>query len=159
MCEICSKLTIRIPEQYHWRRSGVFVVSFEQILLTVLVFPLLTLNNLTPSGIKLLHIVKNLFLLLLMLGIFFSSRPIETGRRWLDPQNFAKVDFLPIENDTEKKEDCKKLQTNLNFFKVSKNWKHYYWPLHVMHKTNILTIYLLYCVFHIFYNDDHHFEK
>ena len=46
-----------------------------------------------------------------MLGIFFSSRPIETGRRWLDPQNFAKVDFLPIENDTEKKEDCKKLQT------------------------------------------------
>ena len=32
-CEICSKLTIKIPDQRHWRRSGVFVVNFERILL------------------------------------------------------------------------------------------------------------------------------
>ena len=32
-CEICSKLTIKIPEQRHWRRSGVFVVNFERISL------------------------------------------------------------------------------------------------------------------------------
>ena len=31
MCEICSKLTIKISEQRHWRRSGVFIDSFEQI--------------------------------------------------------------------------------------------------------------------------------
>ena len=29
--EICSKLTIKTPEQRQWRRSGVFVVNFEHI--------------------------------------------------------------------------------------------------------------------------------
>ena len=29
-CEICSKLTIKIPEQSHWR-SGISIVNFEQI--------------------------------------------------------------------------------------------------------------------------------
>ena len=40
MCEICSKLTIKTPE-----RSDVFIVNFEQILHTVIMFPLLTLNK------------------------------------------------------------------------------------------------------------------
>ena len=40
MCEIWSKLTIKTPEQ---RCFGVFIVNFEQILYTVLVFPLLHL--------------------------------------------------------------------------------------------------------------------
>ena len=30
-CEICSKLTIKIPERCHWRRSGILIVNFEQI--------------------------------------------------------------------------------------------------------------------------------
>ena len=30
-CEICSKLTINIPKQRQWRRSGVFIVNFERI--------------------------------------------------------------------------------------------------------------------------------
>ena len=30
-CEICSKLTIKIPERRQWRRSGIFVVNFEHI--------------------------------------------------------------------------------------------------------------------------------
>ena len=30
-CEICSKLTIKIPERCHWRRSGVFIVNSEHI--------------------------------------------------------------------------------------------------------------------------------
>ena len=29
--EICSKLTITIPERGHWRRSGVFIVTFPHI--------------------------------------------------------------------------------------------------------------------------------
>ena len=29
--EICSKLTIKTPEQRQWRRSGVSVVNFEHI--------------------------------------------------------------------------------------------------------------------------------
>ena len=42
MCEICSKLTTtKTPERSHWRRSGVFVVNFEQISHNVVVFPLL----------------------------------------------------------------------------------------------------------------------
>ena len=32
MCEICSKLTIKTPEQRQWRRSGVFIVICEHIL-------------------------------------------------------------------------------------------------------------------------------
>ena len=42
--EICSKLTIKIPERRHWRRSGVFV-NFEHISHLVLVFLLLTLSK------------------------------------------------------------------------------------------------------------------
>ena len=28
---ICSKLTIKIPERRHWRRSGIFIINFEYI--------------------------------------------------------------------------------------------------------------------------------
>ena len=37
-CEICLKLTIKIPERCHWRRSGVFIFNFERIFHLVLVF-------------------------------------------------------------------------------------------------------------------------
>ena len=47
ICEICSKLTIKTPERRHWRRSGVFIVSFEHISHFFLVFLLLNLNKLT----------------------------------------------------------------------------------------------------------------
>ena len=30
-CEICSKLTIKIPERRHWRRSSIFIINFEHI--------------------------------------------------------------------------------------------------------------------------------
>ena len=43
--EICSKLTIKTPEQCHWLCSGVFIVNFEHISCLVLVFLLLTLNR------------------------------------------------------------------------------------------------------------------
>ena len=42
--EICLKLTIKTPEQRHWRGSGVFIVSFDHISHLVLVFLLLTLS-------------------------------------------------------------------------------------------------------------------
>ena len=42
VCEICSKLTIKITERYQWRHSGVFIVNVKQISL---VFPFLTLNK------------------------------------------------------------------------------------------------------------------
>ena len=46
MCEICSKLTIKIPEQRHRHRSGVFIVTFEQIShIALAAFILLTLNK------------------------------------------------------------------------------------------------------------------
>ena len=43
-CEICSKLTIKIPERSQWYSSGVFIVNFEHISHFVPVFLLLTLN-------------------------------------------------------------------------------------------------------------------
>ena len=42
--EICSKLTVKMPEWRHWRRSGVFTVNTEHISHLVLVFQLLTSN-------------------------------------------------------------------------------------------------------------------
>ena len=44
-CEICSKLTLKIPERRHWCRSSVFIVNFEHTLRLVLVFLLLTLKR------------------------------------------------------------------------------------------------------------------
>ena len=38
----CSELTIKTPEQRHWRRFGVFIVNFEHISQFLLVFLLLT---------------------------------------------------------------------------------------------------------------------
>ena len=29
--EICSKLTTKTPEPRQWRRSGIFIVNFEQV--------------------------------------------------------------------------------------------------------------------------------
>ena len=43
-CEVCSKLTIKIPERRRLGRSGIFIVNFEHISHLVLVFLLLTLN-------------------------------------------------------------------------------------------------------------------
>ena len=37
-----SELTIKTPEQRHWRRFGVFIVNFEHISQFLLVFLLLT---------------------------------------------------------------------------------------------------------------------
>ena len=44
-CEICSKLTIKAPEQRHWRHFGVFTVNFEYISHLILVLSLLTLSR------------------------------------------------------------------------------------------------------------------
>ena len=48
--EICSKLTIKTPERRHWRRSGIFIVNFKNILQLVLVFQLLTLIKEISAG-------------------------------------------------------------------------------------------------------------
>ena len=45
MCEICSKLTIKIPERRQGRRSGVVIVNYENISQAVQVFSLLPLNK------------------------------------------------------------------------------------------------------------------
>ena len=44
-CEICSKLTMKIPERRQWRCSGIFIVNFEYISHIVLVLLLLTLSR------------------------------------------------------------------------------------------------------------------
>ena len=49
-CEIGSKLSTKTPERPQWRRSGVFIVNFEQISRIVLLFPMLTLIKLMAVG-------------------------------------------------------------------------------------------------------------
>ena len=48
-CKICSKLTIKTPEQIR-HHSDVFIVNFEHISHFVLLFLLLTLNRYLPAG-------------------------------------------------------------------------------------------------------------
>ena len=50
--EICSKLTIKTPEQRQWHRSGVFIIDFEHIHISelFLVFLLLALNKQILAG-------------------------------------------------------------------------------------------------------------
>ena len=43
--EICLKLTIKAPERRQWRRSGAFIVNFEDNSHLSLLFLLLTLNK------------------------------------------------------------------------------------------------------------------
>ena len=43
-CEICSKVTIKIPERRQWRHSDIFIVNSEYISHLILVFLLLTFN-------------------------------------------------------------------------------------------------------------------
>ena len=50
--QICLKLTIKTPEQRQWRRSGVFIVNFEDISHLFLVFLLLTLSKYMLAGQK-----------------------------------------------------------------------------------------------------------
>ena len=45
MCEICSKLTIKISEQRQWRHDCVFIVNLKYISHLFLVFLLLTLSR------------------------------------------------------------------------------------------------------------------
>ena len=42
-CEVCSKLTIKIPER-NWSRCGVFIINFEHMSHLALIILLLTLN-------------------------------------------------------------------------------------------------------------------
>ena len=48
MCEVYSKLKIKTPDR---NRPGVFIVNVKQISQIILVFRLLTLNKLMPTGI------------------------------------------------------------------------------------------------------------
>ena len=50
-CEICWKLTIKIPERRHWSCFSVFIVNFEHISHLFLVFLLLTLSWQMPAGL------------------------------------------------------------------------------------------------------------
>ena len=46
-----DKLTIKIQERRQWRRSGVFISKFEQVLHNVLVLLLLSLRRYLPTGL------------------------------------------------------------------------------------------------------------
>ena len=51
MCEICSKLTVKVPEKRQWCHFGVFIVNFEHISHLVLVYLLLTFEKVNASWV------------------------------------------------------------------------------------------------------------
>ena len=50
--EIGMKLTIKTPERRQWRRSGLFIVNFEQVSYLTLMFLFLTLSTDMLAGVK-----------------------------------------------------------------------------------------------------------
>ena len=61
-CEIFLKLIIKTPEQRRWRRSGVFIVNFENISHLFLLFLLLTLNKQMLARWNILDILCDIYL-------------------------------------------------------------------------------------------------
>ena len=63
LCRICSKLRIKIPEQFQMHLSGVFIVSFGHIQCIVqyinLVLLLTILNMYLPAG-NMLNLTKKI---------------------------------------------------------------------------------------------------
>ena len=50
--EICSKITIKTPEQRQWRRFGVFIVNFQHISHFAPLILFLTLHMYLPAGLE-----------------------------------------------------------------------------------------------------------
>ena len=76
--EICSKLTIKIPERGQWRRSGIFTVNFEHISHLVLVFlrnkPLHVVTAKSGHNDPLVYPVwSDSFLVKILMKIFFTN--------------------------------------------------------------------------------------
>ena len=61
VCEICSQLTIKAPERSQWRRSDVFIVNFQHILLIVLVCSLFNFEQVNAGWIAFPKVLCNLF--------------------------------------------------------------------------------------------------
>ena len=51
-CEICSKLTIKTPEQRHWRRSGVFIVTFWTYFTPCSSISIVNFEQVMSTGLK-----------------------------------------------------------------------------------------------------------
>ena len=69
MCKICWKLTIKTPEQSHWRHSSISTLNSKHILpyaLVFLVFLLLTLNKQNLGLVVRVTIPKNCDIALLL---------------------------------------------------------------------------------------------
>ena len=56
-CKICSKLTIKAPEQRQWRRFAVFIVNFEYISNLVLVS--VVISEHVIAGWVVMFVLKN----------------------------------------------------------------------------------------------------
>ena len=56
-CEICAKLTIKTQERRHWRRSGVFIVTFEHISHLVLVFLFVNFEQVNVNWGKVMNVI------------------------------------------------------------------------------------------------------
>ena len=69
ICYLCLKLTIKIPEQCHWRQFGAFA-NFEQISHIILAFSLLALNFTPCCSVSIpKHLFFNFLLFLLWMFV------------------------------------------------------------------------------------------
>ena len=92
-CEICSKLTVKIPKRRHWRRSVVFIVNFEHIshfvLVSIVNFEQVnvgwvssnekTLNTLTKKNFLKLFLTLLWQLFIVYRGVFWTHSDVCDG--------------------------------------------------------------------------------
>ena len=72
-CEICAKVTIKTPERCEWRRSSVFIVSFEHILHLFLFVDFEQINVcwvIPFSSLCKTFYFQNIYILLILVMIF-----------------------------------------------------------------------------------------
>ena len=102
MCEICSKSTIKTPEQRRWRRSCIFTVNFEQILHIFLVSPLLSwTRKCRLEGKNINWRASDIKKTILLLIITYQSANFEGQGSWNENVSKSKIKYLKSENFTD----------------------------------------------------------
>ena len=95
-CEICSKLTIKIPEQRHSLRSSVFIVNFEHIShlfnVFIVAFQQVNVNWELRSDMQLLDTTNTIFSLISLHWIRENLGKKWTYERCLEDQGI----FYPV---------------------------------------------------------------
>ena len=87
--KICLKFPVKTPESCHWHCSGAFIVNFEQISHSVLVFLLLTLKSMVMALAKRNHCYSNVYIINFEHMLLFLLVPFCTHQKKIHAQSVS----------------------------------------------------------------------